>query len=53
MKKRTNNSTNNDENTSVNNATIVSLNCTLQRIERAMVSIISQASDDSEDSTSN
>ena len=52
MKKGTNNSGNNDDNASVRNTTIASLNTTLQRVETVMVSEISRASDDNEDSSS-
>ena len=47
MKKGTND--NNDDNASVSNTTIASLNTTLQRVEKSMVS---HASDHNEDSTS-
>ena len=50
MKKGTND--NNDDNASVSNTTIASLNTTLQRVEKAMVAGISHASDDNEDTTS-
>lgn len=49
MKKGTNNSGNNDEHASVSNTTIASLNTTLKRVEKEMVSGISQASDDNGD----
>ena len=52
MKKGTNNSGNNNENASVSNTTIASLNTTLQRVEKTMLSGISQASDDNKDSLS-
>ena len=50
MKKGTND--NNDDNASVSNTTIASLNTTLQRVEKSMVAGISHASDHNEDSTS-
>ena len=50
MKKGTNDTK--DDNVSVSNTTIASLNTTLQRVEKAMVAGISHASDDNEDSTS-
>ena len=52
MKNGTNNSSNNEEHVYVTNTTIKSLNTTLQRVEKTMVSGISQASDDNEDSSS-
>ena len=51
IKKET--SDNNDDNASVSNTTIASLNSTLQRVEQAMVAGISHTSDDNTDNASN
>ena len=43
---------NNDDNASVSNTTIASLNSTLQRVEQAIVAGISHTSDDNDDNAS-